>query len=202
MVVSNIFYFHPYLGKWSNLTNIFQRGWNNQLDHGFIFAPEKVSIPKGKACLPTIMFHGGRSFVFVGCFPKVYRCGEAQLPGGMDRGISKRCDEKWEAMQWHGTLRPWEYGNLTWIFFSKWWALGLGFFLLTMGGYFWVCMFLYFFWVHRNCLAVPELYQTLFWNRMESSLAPALVIYVQLVEMHTWWTSKSWDKLFVHQLAT
>ena len=23
MVVSNIFYFHPYLGKWSNLTNIF-----------------------------------------------------------------------------------------------------------------------------------------------------------------------------------
>ena len=47
----------------------------------FIFAPWKVSIPKGKACLPTIMFHGGRSFVFVGCFPKVYRCGEAQLPG-------------------------------------------------------------------------------------------------------------------------
>ena len=29
--VSNIFYFHPYLGKWSNLTNIFQRGWNHQL---------------------------------------------------------------------------------------------------------------------------------------------------------------------------
>ena len=31
MVVSNIFYVHPYLGKWSNLTNIFQRGWNHQL---------------------------------------------------------------------------------------------------------------------------------------------------------------------------
>ena len=29
---SNIFYFHPYLGKISNLTNIFQRGWNHQLD--------------------------------------------------------------------------------------------------------------------------------------------------------------------------
>ena len=29
---SNIFYFHPYLGKWSNLTNIFQMGWNHQLD--------------------------------------------------------------------------------------------------------------------------------------------------------------------------
>ena len=31
LVVSNIFYFHPYLGKWSNLTNIFQMGWNHQL---------------------------------------------------------------------------------------------------------------------------------------------------------------------------
>ena len=31
MVVSNIFDFHPYLGKWSNLTNIFQMGWNHQL---------------------------------------------------------------------------------------------------------------------------------------------------------------------------
>ena len=31
VVVSNIFYFHPYLGKISNLTNIFQRGWNHKL---------------------------------------------------------------------------------------------------------------------------------------------------------------------------
>ena len=30
-MVSNIFYFHPYLGKWSKLTNIFQMGWNHQL---------------------------------------------------------------------------------------------------------------------------------------------------------------------------
>ena len=30
VVVSNIFYFYPYLGKWSNLTNIFQMGWNHQ----------------------------------------------------------------------------------------------------------------------------------------------------------------------------
>ena len=27
----NHFYFHPYLGKWSNLTKIFQTGWNHQL---------------------------------------------------------------------------------------------------------------------------------------------------------------------------
>ena len=40
MVVSNIFYFHPYLGKWSNLTNIFQMGWNHQLEN--MIDPPKV----------------------------------------------------------------------------------------------------------------------------------------------------------------
>jgi len=30
-VVSNIFYFHPYLGKIPILTNIFEGGWNHQL---------------------------------------------------------------------------------------------------------------------------------------------------------------------------
>ena len=29
-MVSNIFYFHPYLGKMPILTNIFQMGWNHQ----------------------------------------------------------------------------------------------------------------------------------------------------------------------------
>ena len=33
VVVSNIFYVHPYLGKIPILTNIFQRGWNHQLDN-------------------------------------------------------------------------------------------------------------------------------------------------------------------------
>ena len=28
----HFFYFHPYLGKIPSLTNIFQRGWNHQLD--------------------------------------------------------------------------------------------------------------------------------------------------------------------------
>ena len=31
LVVSKIFYFHPYLGKIPILTNIFQLGWNHQL---------------------------------------------------------------------------------------------------------------------------------------------------------------------------
>ena len=31
-MVSKSFYFHPYLGKIPNLTNIFQMGWNHQLE--------------------------------------------------------------------------------------------------------------------------------------------------------------------------
>ena len=37
MVVSKIFYFQPYLGKSSNWTNMFQLGWNHQLDIQLIF---------------------------------------------------------------------------------------------------------------------------------------------------------------------
>ena len=36
LVVSNIFYFHPYLGKIPRLTNIFQLGWNHQLEQRFL----------------------------------------------------------------------------------------------------------------------------------------------------------------------
>jgi len=35
VVVSTIFYFHPYLGKISNFTDIFQLGWNHQLGQDF-----------------------------------------------------------------------------------------------------------------------------------------------------------------------
>ena len=38
MVVSNIFYFHAYLGKIPILTSIFQMGWfNHQLGFSFLF---------------------------------------------------------------------------------------------------------------------------------------------------------------------
>ena len=40
VVVSNIFYFHPYLGKIPMLTNIFQMGWNHQ--------PVKILVVTGK----------------------------------------------------------------------------------------------------------------------------------------------------------
>ena len=42
VVVSNIFYFHPYLGKIPILTNIFQLGWNHQLDRKWLFKQTSI----------------------------------------------------------------------------------------------------------------------------------------------------------------
>ncbi len=47
-MVSNIFYFHLYLGKIPILTNIFQMGWNHQLDYrctSFLFDPAISGLP-------------------------------------------------------------------------------------------------------------------------------------------------------------
>ena len=48
-MVSNIFYFHPYLGNIPILTNIFQMGWNHQPEYTSPFqsgfAPQKPQLP-------------------------------------------------------------------------------------------------------------------------------------------------------------
>ena len=41
-MVSNIFYFHPYLGKIPILTNIFQLGWNHQLERLLAWQTENI----------------------------------------------------------------------------------------------------------------------------------------------------------------
>ena len=51
LLVSNIFYFHPYLGKIPNLTNIFQMGWNPPTSliwrtfQAYIFVGDETSPP-------------------------------------------------------------------------------------------------------------------------------------------------------------
>ena len=56
VVVSNIFYFQPYLGRWSNLTNIFQKGWNHQAVVCWRFFHQIIShlcvlvLPEGLTC--------------------------------------------------------------------------------------------------------------------------------------------------------
>ena len=55
-------YFHPYLGKWSNLTNIFQMGWHHQLDLYFpIFSKKK---PRPSAQPQWFLILPGRFWVF------------------------------------------------------------------------------------------------------------------------------------------
>ena len=58
-VLVSIIIFYPYLGKWCNLTNMFQMGWNHQLNQGCFF-PRNV--------------HGCWMFVatFVGLTPPLF----------------------------------------------------------------------------------------------------------------------------------
>ena len=74
LVVSNICYFQPYLGKISNLINIFQMGWNHQ-PAGFynqymneVYSTETIKMDDlgGK---PTIF--GNTHMVFLGTSQKV-----------------------------------------------------------------------------------------------------------------------------------
>ena len=51
--ILNIFHFHLYLGKWSNLTNIFQMGWfNHQLVY-LIYPPMKLTARPWKFMVGT-----------------------------------------------------------------------------------------------------------------------------------------------------
>ena len=57
---SNMFYFHPYLGRWSNLTNIFQVGWKHQL----VFIDD-LSVRLFHQCIVFLLFKcfcGSRSW--------------------------------------------------------------------------------------------------------------------------------------------
>ena len=61
-LVSKIFYVHPYLGKWSNLTNILQIGWNHQLVSFVFFDDLFNGFYHGKS---QIYHHLGESVVFL-----------------------------------------------------------------------------------------------------------------------------------------
>ena len=55
LVVSNIFYFHAYLGKIPILTNIFQRGWSHQL--GFLEVTSTSLVLDDWPPFPEITYH-------------------------------------------------------------------------------------------------------------------------------------------------
>ena len=108
LVVSNIFYFHPYLGKWSSLTNIFQMGWNHQLVYflpifwwNVFFHPSNLHLSM-KGCMYILIFpkknmnHGDPKVTsprrnphpHLWCWPKVCRKLYQHRPQIAWKGIS------------------------------------------------------------------------------------------------------------------
>ena len=83
VVVSIIFYFNPYLGKMSNLTIIFQMGWNHQLV--FCWIESFLQVLKHELYIFTVYsIHSSWSFLN-SCF-----CLADPSPGVMD--FVERCD--------------------------------------------------------------------------------------------------------------
>ena len=65
------FYFHPYLERWSNLTNIFQVGWNHQLE---IHVPRPISF-----WYPFIKFLGCTILGFYSFFAGDFWSGDSTM---------------------------------------------------------------------------------------------------------------------------
>ena len=52
------FYFLPYLERWSNLTNIFEMGWNHQLENDVTRPNDPNGRVAREACLKLALFQG------------------------------------------------------------------------------------------------------------------------------------------------
>ena len=66
IVVSNIVYFQTYFGKWSNLTNMFQKGWNHQwgiICSMYLFFPATISHNRSTFHEP-FWFRGEASLIY------------------------------------------------------------------------------------------------------------------------------------------
>ena len=80
VVVSNSFYFQPYLGKIPILTHFFQRGWNHQL---VLYVKEWANL----ICILFLGFSQGESqWKAVGPSCRVMKFGEAKYgPGDLNQ---------------------------------------------------------------------------------------------------------------------
>ena len=113
----NIFYFHPYLRKWSNLTNIFKRGWNHQQEvlyhifvgifsskasrrhHFSIFSP----LWKGQRCRDNVGTELWSSqFQSIPKCQEWYRYNPPGWRGGPGRGYSHYNPPGWRGGPGHG----------------------------------------------------------------------------------------------------
>ena len=117
-MVSNIFYFHPYLGKWSNLTNIFQMGWNHQPDMLIPYNPTLANQgqPQWQAILKTndVIWMGSFSMPLKAELNK--RCASCLAPGFVCMKSqtfgSKPFSVRGKRSLWVVPLQPWNLGVL------------------------------------------------------------------------------------------
>ena len=114
-MVSNIFYFHPYLGKIPILTNIFQRGWNHQPDkHVF---PKKMALFDMSEIYVSHRFPA--SFQEKVCSEDVHRLGEVVI--SLKGKVAFTVGVTW-------TVVPWVHPGWVRFFFwgMKYYSVNLG----------------------------------------------------------------------------
>ena len=119
LVVSDIFYFHPYLGKWSNLTHIFQMGWNHQPENliCFTFLPMRYQSKKGrKSTEDAIRFHEEAVPKSQPELPSVRR----KYPNGRSNGLAvlegtQPSWEGWSGGRWGVSAFSWPFRDGEWV---------------------------------------------------------------------------------------
>ena len=102
--------FHPYLGKISNLTNIFQRSWNHQLEY------HEVCFPLFFAYSPRPAAASSGSCVEAHPCPEIYLSRALGL--GNDEGMTMAGD--WETRSIHGSwcirvFGAWKVGLVSYL---------------------------------------------------------------------------------------
>ena len=94
----NSSYVHPYLGKWSNWTNIFEMGWNHQLVSIFIWIQVKQNV---MSWIPLIRFNAVCTWVCRGS------------KDSKNRNLKKVA---WKRSFFGSKLIPWPIGSMYGIF--------------------------------------------------------------------------------------
>ena len=103
VVVSNGLYFHPYLDEISNLTNIFQMGWNHQLS--LIIEPRYPQW-SGKLSSEARDQRSTKAMWTVGSTQDVWQVGEFRHRF-WDQGFDKKCLSQWPCGGFQWTFQRW-----------------------------------------------------------------------------------------------
>ena len=112
---SKIFYFHPYLRKWSNLTNIFQMGWNHQLVIVVACQLTNFWVFGTWSWLASDWIPSESRFAFPGNSPWI-SAGGSEIPNNHLEWWEKSTNLNWLA----GFLKNQQYHPLDWFVYLHW----------------------------------------------------------------------------------